>query len=296
MDRITIDLDGPVSVLDYGGTGPLIVCVHGLEGSAYNWNFIGPELAQSHRVVAPDLSGFAYTAPGTRGSTVEANAALVADIIEHFGGEAIVIGNSMGGLIAMLTAELFPERVKGVVLIAPAAPVTNWFGLNLPASARLTAPLIPFLGPRIIAGYRALRTPEEGVEDALDFVAANADALDPQAWDNALEIAEMRRTQPWSTEALIEAFNSIVPYVLRKATFAAVLHRLSQPTLLVHGTEDQLVQPRTSRWMARQRPDWTVAYFEGVGHVPMMEVPAEMLAVFNTWESAVFGTPATSRY
>ncbi len=48
--------------------------------------------------------------------------------------------------------------------------------------------------------------------------------------------------------------------------------------------------------MARQRPDWTVAYFEGVGHVPMMEVPAEMLAVFNTWESAVFGAAAASRY
>jgi pimeloyl-ACP methyl ester carboxylesterase len=287
-ERITIDLDGPVSVLDYGGTGPLIVCVHGLEGSAYNWSLIGPDLARSHRVLAPDLSGFGYTPPGSRGSTVEVNAQLVADVITHFGGEAILIGNSMGGLISMLAAETFPELVSGMVLIAPAAPVTNWLGLSLPASARLTAPIIPFLGPRIIAGYRALRTPEEGVDDALDFVAADPSSLDPRLREYALEVAEMRRTQDWSTAALIEAFNSIVPYVLRKTTFAKVLHRLSQPTLLVHGTEDQLVQPRTTKWMSRQRPDWTVAYFNGVGHVPMMEVPDELLAVFDVWESVVF--------
>ena len=79
MERKTIDARGEVSVLDYRGDGPLIVCVHGLEGSAFNWNLIGPELARDHRVVAPDLSGFGYTPPLDRGASVEANAELVAD-------------------------------------------------------------------------------------------------------------------------------------------------------------------------------------------------------------------------
>ena len=96
MERTVVDSNGEVSLIDFGGEGPLIVCVHGLEGSAFNWNLIGPELARNHRVVAPDLSGFAHTPPLERGSTVEANREVVADVIKHYGDEAILIGNSMG--------------------------------------------------------------------------------------------------------------------------------------------------------------------------------------------------------
>lgn len=288
MERITIDSDGAVSILDHGGKGPLIVGVHGLEGSAYNWSLIAPELIRNHRVVAPDLSGFGYTAPLGRGSTVEANAKLVADVITHFGDRAILIGNSMGGLISLLVAETYPDLVTGLILIDPAAPVTNWLSIRPAAAARLAVPLLPGAGPRLVDLYRATQSAEEGVTDALAFVASDADALDPEVWDHALEIAKLRRSQPWSTDALVEAVRSIAPYVLRRSRFATVLHRATQPTLLVHGTEDRLIQVETARWMARQRPDWTHAIFEGIGHVPMLEAPERLLAVIAAWEQAVF--------
>lgn len=295
MERVSIDIGGPVSVLDYGGSGQLVVCVHGLEGSAYNWNLIGPELARTHRVVAPDLSGFGYTKPLRRGASVEANVELVAGLIEHFGGNAILIGNSMGGLISLLTAEMHPSHVKGLTLVCPAAPISDWTSIRPRSFARLSAPLIPGLGGRLVDAYRSTQTPEEGVCEVLDFVAADADALDPQVWDDALEMATLRRTQPWSTDALVEAVNSIAPYVLRRSRFAPYLHRLSQPTLLVHGMEDRLIQVQTARWMARQRPDWTTVLLEGVGHVPMLEVPDRLLAVFETWERAMFPVVDVSR-
>lgn len=288
MERITIDSDGAVSILDHGGKGPLIVGVHGLEGSAYNWSLIAPELIRNHRVVAPDLSGFGYTAPLGRGSTVEANAKLVADVITHFGDRAILIGNSMGGLISLLVAETYPDLVTGLILIDPAAPVTNWLSIRPAAAARLAVPLLPGAGPRLVDLYRATQSAEEGVTDALAFVASDADALDPEVWDHALEIAKLRRSQPWSTDALVEAVRSIAPYVLRRSRFATVLHRATQPTLLVHGTEDRLIQVETARWMGRQRPDWTHAIFEGIGHVPMLEAPERLLAVIAAWEEAVF--------
>lgn len=288
MERITIDSDGAVSILDHGGKGPLIVGVHGLEGSAYNWSLIAPELIRNHRVVAPDLSGFGYTAPLGRGSTVEANAKLVAEVITHFGDRAILIGNSMGGLISLLVAETYPDLVTGLILIDPAAPVTNWLSIRPAAAARLAVPLLPGAGPRLVDLYRATQSAEEGVTDALAFVASDADALDPEVWDHALEIAKLRRSQPWSTDALVEAVRSIAPYVLRRSRFATVLHRATQPTLLVHGTEDRLIQVETARWMARQRPDWTHAIFEGIGHVPMLEAPERLLAVIAAWEQAVF--------
>ncbi len=291
MERTTINAGGKVSVLDHGGSGPLIVCVHGLEGSAYNWDLVAPELAKTHRVVAPDLSGFGYTESLDGGSGVQRNTKLIADVIDSYGEEAMLIGNSMGGLISILTAERFPEKVSSLVLIDPAAPILSWFRVRPGATARLSVPLIPVVGKWLIDGYRSSVTAEEGVREALEFVAADADRLDRSVWQSALEIAELRRTQPWSTDALIEATNSIAPYVVRKDRFARLIHRISQPTLLVHGTDDPLIQVRAAKWISRQRPDWTVAFFEGLGHIPMLEDPNRFLAVFDSWEASVLIQP-----
>ncbi|MEN8040139.1 MAG: alpha/beta hydrolase [Actinomycetota bacterium] len=287
MERYTIDLDGPVSLLDYGGDGPLIVCVHGLEGSAYNWNLIAPTLAATHRVVAPDLSGFGYTAPLEGGTTVERNAQVVSDVIDHFGGNAMLIGNSMGGLISILTSELYPEQVNSMLLIDPAAPIFDWTTVNFPAAARLSVPLIPWLGSKLIDTFRDQISVDEGVVEALTFVAAHPEDLPPSVWEHATEIAALRRTQPWATAALVDATNSIAPYVVRKGRFAKLIHRVTQPTLVIHGIEDELVHAQAARWIGRQRPDWTIALFEDVGHVPMIEAPDRVLAVFEAWEGAL---------
>lgn len=287
MIRTTIDAGGKVSVLDHGGSGPLIVCVHGLEGSAYNWNLVAPHLAESHRVIAPDLSGFGYTDPIDGDSTVERNAELVADIIDYYGGSAVLVGNSMGGLISILTAERYPDKVSSVVLINPAAPVFSWRTVSPAATVRLSVPLVPFLGPRLIEVYKRSVTPEQGVHEALDFVAADASQLDAAVHEAALEIAQLRRIQPWATDSLIQGTRSIAPYVLRKGPFAELIHKLSQPTLLVHGTLDELIHVEAAVWMSHQRPDWTVAYLEGVGHIPMLEVPLRFLSVFDAWEESL---------
>jgi pimeloyl-ACP methyl ester carboxylesterase len=287
MYRTTIDAGGKVSVLNHGGSGPLIVGVHGLEGSAYNWNLVAPHLAETHRIVAPDLSGFGYTDPIDDDSTVERNAQLVADVIDYYGGPAILIGNSMGGLISILTAERYPDKVSRVVLVDPAAPVFSWASVVPSAVARLSVPLIPFLGPRLIEAYKHKITPEAAVHEALEFVTADVSRIAPSVYDAALEIAQLRRLQPWATDALIQATNSIAPYVLRKGRFAKLIHKLSQPTLLVHGTRDELIHVEAAKWMSLQRPDWTVAYLDDVGHVPMLEVPDRFLSVFDAWEEAL---------
>lgn len=287
MERITIDVDGPVSVLDHGGSGPLIVCVHGLEGSAYNWNLIAPELAKTHRVVAMDLSGFGYTPPADRGSSVEANAELVAGVISHFGNKATLIGNSMGGLISVLTATRYPDRVSAIALINPAAPVTNWLAVRPGAVARLSTPMVPVLGGKAIDAYRASQTPEQSVDEGLSFVCEDPDSIDPRIREWGIEISSLRRTQDWPTAALVEAMHSIAPYVLRKSRFAKLLHQVSQPTLLVHGTEDALVQIATAQWIARERPDWTAVFFDGIGHVPMFEAPDQLLQVIAAWQDAI---------
>jgi len=292
MKRTTIDINGPVSIIEYGGTGPLAVCVHGLEGSAYNWRLIADDLTKTHltkthRVIAPDLVGFGYTEPLGREVTVEANAQLVADVINHYGGPALVVGNSMGGLISILTAGQYPDRVSALVLVAPAGPVASWSRLKARTTMTLGSSMIPGIGPVIVEQYRASRTPMKGVMESYEFVAADPTIVPDAAFADALEIAELRRRQPWSSHALTSESRSIAPYVLTKGHFLRSLHKVAQPTLLIHGTSDTVVQRETAVWMARQRPDWTVVYLEGIGHIPMIESPTTMMQVFRTWEATL---------
>ena len=283
MERTTIDTNGPVSFLDHGGSGKLIVCVHGLEGSAYNWNLIAPELAETHRVVAPDLSGFGYTPPGERGSTVEANTEVVAAVIREYGDEALLIGNSMGGLISMITAVEHANHVDRLVLINPALPVSRRRPPDLEVLTKLIGPLVPGIGVPAFRVYRAAHSPEEETTETLRMITADAETVPDWAKERLTETNRLRRDRAWAIPAFLEADRSIARYVLRPRRFARLIHRIGAPTLLVHGSEDRLVSVDSARWAAQQRPDWTYVEMEGVGHVPMLEAADEFAAVTTDW-------------
>lgn len=286
MNRTTIDIDGPVSVIEYGGSGPLAVCVHGLEGSAYNWRLIADRLAKTHTVVAPDLSGFGHTDPAGRPVTVDYNATVVAGVIRHYGGPALVFGNSMGGLVSMITAATEPSLVDGLVLIDPAGPVASWLNIKPRTTVMLGAPLLPGIGGTVVDAYRASRTPEEGVAESYKFVTADPTTVAPEAYDDALEIASLRRTQSWATRSFIDATRSIARYVLWRNIYRKLIHGVSQPTLLVHGTVDAVVDVGTAKWIAKERPDWAIAYMDGLGHIPMVESPDKFMDVYDVWAEA----------
>src|SRR5438876_7924663 len=102
----TLDVDGgPVHLADFGGTGPTMILVHGLGGSHANWLAVGPGLAAHARVLAPDLPGFGRTPLAGRSARVRANVELLDRLLDAVAEDpAVLVGNSMGGLIAMMEA------------------------------------------------------------------------------------------------------------------------------------------------------------------------------------------------
>ena len=102
-----VDVDGPAHVLDLGGptTVPLLVGLHGLGGFHLNWMAVGPGLGRRCRVVALDLVGHGLTpvaGPNRRhGGPPSPGERLPAPL---GGGPVILMGNSMGGLVAALQA------------------------------------------------------------------------------------------------------------------------------------------------------------------------------------------------
>jgi len=280
----TIDIEGPVRIVDYGGEGPLILLLHGLAGSAENWEACGDDLTHLGRVVAVDLLGSGETPPAGRKVTIEHNAALVARVIDDLGeSSATLIGHSMSGLVAMVTAVKYPDRVDRIVLVNPALPLDYRHLPDLEVLAKLLGPLIPVVGPMGVHLYRAGKTPRREVEETLRMNCVDLDSIPIDVRETIIEGASQRRRQAWAVPAFVEADRSVASYVLRPSRFRRLMHRVSQPTLLIHGTEDRLVSSGSARWAAAQRPDWDFVEIEGVGHVPMLEASDAFVGVVGGW-------------
>ena len=280
----TVDLDGPVHYVDFGGDGTPLLMVHGLGGNALNWMAVGPGLSRRHRALALDLAGFGQTPLFRRSATVGANAGLVHSFIEQVIGEPVILmGNSMGGHIAILEAADHPRWVHALVLVDPAIPGVHVRTPGAPMLGMLAALSIPGLAEFVIDRRARELGPERLVKQTLALVTA-----DPSRVDSAVVEAHEQLTRErgnlgrQNSRAFLQATRSLG---LRMADprFWTKVKRVKAPTLVVHGDLDRLIPIGAARDLIRRRPDWTLEVMQGVGHVPMMETPNQFLRVVDQW-------------
>jgi pimeloyl-ACP methyl ester carboxylesterase len=280
----TADLDGPIHYLDFGGTGRPLVMVHGLGGSSLNWMAVGPEIANSYHAIALDLAGFGQTPLFQRSAAVGGNAELVHEFIEKVIGEPVAImGNSMGGHIAVLEAAAHPAWVNEMILVDPAIPGVH---VTRPEPARLgvmAALTVPGLAEILLARRVRVLGPAGLVHETLAIVCADPSRVPPEVVEAHVRLTSERdRLGRQNGRAFLQASRSIG---LRMADprFWLQVTRVRAPTLVIHGSLDRLIPLEAARELARRRPDWTLDVLEGVGHVPMMEAPDLFMAALNAW-------------
>lgn len=278
-----VDLGGPVHYADFGGAGPLMVLVHGLGGSHLNWLHIAPHLTEHHRVLAPDLAGFGLTPPAGRKATVHANQRLLDAFIASFsGGEpAVLVGNSMGGLIALLQAATNPSRVAALVLINPALPLADTQAVNVFTMQRLFVPLIPGVGEAAMGRYYARVSPERQLEETLAAVTADPASVPSHGRESNLEMIRLRKGMKWAVPSFLEASRSIAGVLTRRRRFKRMLASVQCPVLLIHGEEDTIVSPASARWAHGHRPDWQLEVLPDIGHVPQLEHPRRVVELIE---------------
>jgi pimeloyl-ACP methyl ester carboxylesterase len=284
MRHKTVDLDGPVHYLDFGGDGMPLVMVHGLGGNAMNWMAVGPELAKNHRVLALDLAGFGRTPLFNRSATLGANAELVHSFIEQVIGEpTILMGNSMGGHIAILEAADHPRWVAALILVDPAIPGVHVRRPDPTMLGVMAALTLPGLADFVIDRRARVLGPERLVRETIALVAVDPSRIDAEVIDAHVQLMRERgNLGRQASRAFLQAVRSLG---LRMADprFWSKIKKVEAPALVVHGELDRLIPVSAVRELVRRRPDWNLEVIEGVGHVPMMETPDLFLKVVNQW-------------
>jgi pimeloyl-ACP methyl ester carboxylesterase len=293
------DLDGPVHYVDFGGPrdAPLLVCVHGLGGSHANWLAIAPQLARSHRVLALDLGGFGLTRGGSRGTSLAANSRLLHRFLAEVAGEpAILVGNSMGGLITALEAAEHPSDVPALALLDPALPLYLASRPEPLVVAAFALYLAPGLGAVFQRGRRTVRTPEQVARDILTFCCADPDRVPADVVDAHLELAHRREAYTEMDAEFVAATRSLLRLLLGRRRVLRSLSRISCPVLLLHGEADRLVPVGSARRVAAANPEWRFVEVPRVGHVPMLEDPEFTLRELGGFLGALtVGTPSELR-
>ena len=252
------------------GTGAPLLLLHGLVGSARNWRKNIRFLAQHASVYALDLlnMGESDRIPGSD-CTLEATADRVAACMDALGLEsADIAGHSHGGAVAMMLAARHPDRVRSLILFAPANPFCD-LGRHLIAfyqtmPGRWLARQIPWL-PRSLkatALSRMYGDPGRVPDDALD---GYVDGLYvPGTIEHVLRII-----RGWSSDM---------------GRLAVALSKIAEkPTLLIWGDRDRAVGLRSAQSLQRVLQRSRLMVLPEVGHIPFEEMPEACNRAMGEW-------------
>lgn len=256
----------------HGDSGPAVVLLHGFGANGHTWNRWIPELAVDHRVLVVEMKG-AGASPKPRGENYgpEEQALLLHRLIlQRNLGEVTLVGHSLGGGIALLTALLFlsenPSRLKRLVLVAAAA-----YPQPLPRYIRFAAR--PWLGPlalRLLPAAFLMRKALQMAYHNPELITASQ----VEAYAHPIRTPEARY-------ALSRMARQIIPNDMD--ALVARYPEIRLPTLLIWGREDRIVPLGIGERLERDLPDARLEILEGCGHIPPEEKPRESLELFRSF-------------
>jgi pimeloyl-ACP methyl ester carboxylesterase len=247
------------------GSGPTVALLHGFGGAASNWTVVAPLLAERFHVLVPELPGHGGSSalPGPA-ETLDPYADRVAALLP---GPAVLVGHSLGGVVALRVASRHPQLVRGLVLAGSAG-----IGSSTPASRRaLTFSSLVQPGKRI-SRWRRFVAREPLLRDlAFRFVSV----ADPRALDPA--VAEGFLTGSGLYTGIRAAADA-----LARTDPRLDLERVRSPALVLHGARDGQVPLRDAFEYARRlrAPLRTIA---DCGHLLIGERPRPVVDAISSF-------------
>lgn len=248
------------------GSGLAVVFVHGHPFDQSMWDPQVAALSWKYRVITLDLRGYgASEVPDVEATTLETMAADIKGLLDHLGvARAIVAGLSMGGQVAMAFADLYPERLAGLILAATFAEADTPDGV---AARRAMADRFVNEGSVLPGG-----------EMLPKLLAPASVKRDPGL---AVKVFTMIANAPPAGAAA-----ALRGRALRK-DYLEPLRQVDVPALIVVGTEDRFSPLDRAERMHDAIPSVRLEVFDGVGHLPNLEATDRFNALLHEYLAGI---------
>jgi pimeloyl-ACP methyl ester carboxylesterase len=271
-----------------GGEGPVVLLIHGMAGRSATWLEVMARLVPDYTVIAPDLLGHGESAKPMGDYSLGAYASGMRDLLGVLGIErATVVGQSLGGGVAMQLAYQHPELAERLVLVG-----SGGLGREVSWILRLlTLPGAELVLPVLFPG--AVRDRGDAVSRFLRDRGLRAPHI-AEMWRSYRSLTESDNRQAFvrTLRAVIDPGGQTVSAVDRIYLAAGL------PTLIVWGDEDPII-PIEHAYRAHELIEGSrLEVFEGCGHFPHVEAPdrfAEVLRDFMETTEPTEADPAGFR-
>jgi pimeloyl-ACP methyl ester carboxylesterase len=235
------------------GPGPVVVLLHGFPFDRTMWSDQRSTVGSIYRLITPDLRGFGETPSPDGIYTIEG---MADDVMELLGAlqldRPLVIGGlSMGGYVALSIAVRYPDRVKGLILLNSRAASDS---------------------PEAAQNRQTLANQIEASGDPTSFLDAMVPRLFAQTtMDNHPELVQKWRSRMSKipTRSIVSTLRGLATRPDRTDDLA----RISCPTLVIAGSDDQIVPLDESIRMAEAVPDGRLVIIADSGHLAPLENP-----------------------
>jgi pimeloyl-ACP methyl ester carboxylesterase len=253
-----------VRTLTMGDGEQDVLLLHGLGATKSSFFETAATLAPSYRVHALDFPGFGWSSkPPYAPYSARWFAETVVQVMDQLGIEqAHLVGNSMGGRVAIEVGLRRPERVRALGLLCPAVAFIK----------RAWHPLVRVARPEF--GLLPHRYPRRAVASQLMSLFFDRDAIDPLLGD--LVVDEFQRIYGSAGARfafLCAARNIYLDAPWGKNGFYARLADLEAPALFIWGSHDKLIPAAFKRHVAEWLPTAEQVVIDRCGHVPQVEHP-----------------------
>ncbi len=253
------------------GEGPLVLLIHGMAGTAHNWDPVIEPLALRNTVVAPDFPGHGESEPGGGDYSLGSLASGLRDLMIALGHDrATLVGHSLGGGVALQFAYQFPEMVERLVLVSSG-------GLGPEVGAVLRAAALPGADLFIRATAAPGALAGSWLTGALGKLGLrpNTDLAEVGRAYAALADTDRRK-------AFLSTLHAVVG---TEGQRVAALDRLylaeSLPMLIIWGERDPIIPVAHGRAAHAQLPGSHLEIFSDAGHIPQLECPGRFAATLQ---------------
>jgi pimeloyl-ACP methyl ester carboxylesterase len=259
-----------------GGERPVLLLVHGLGGSSATWRVVLPALARRYTVLAPDLPGHGESDKPRQDYSLGAYANVLRDLMIALGVEqATVVGQSLGGGVAMQLAYQHPQRCERLVLVSSGGlgSEVSWIlrALSLPGVEYLMPVLFPSL----------VRDAGNALSRRLRSLGLRAPHLEEE-WRTYVSL-----TEPGNRHSFVRTLRSVVDPSGQVVSAHDRLYLASRlPTLILWGRRDRMIPVEHAAVAHEAIPGSRLVIFEDSGHFVHAEEPERFVDVVTEFVDA----------